>query len=52
MFLDDLPIKGCSIEKKDESLMPNGCRKFVIDHINDCEKILSKLEEVHLTLLG
>jgi hypothetical protein len=27
-----------------------GCRKFVLHHIIDCEKILSRLEEVHLTL--
>ena len=51
-FLDGLTIKECSLEKKDKSLMPNGCRKFVIDHINDCEKILSKMEEVHLRLSG
>ena len=27
-----------------------GCRKFVVDHIHDCEKVLRKLEDVHLTL--
>ena len=48
-FLDGLTIKECSLEKKDKSLMPNGCRKFVIEHINACEKILSKLE-VHIML--
>ena len=29
-----------------------GCRKFVVDHIRDCEKVLRKLEDVHLTLSG
>ena len=29
-----------------------GCRKFVANHINDCDKILSRLEEVNLTLSG
>ena len=51
-FLDDVPIKGCSVSRKDERLMPNGCRKFVADHIHDCERILSRLEEVHLTFSG
>ena len=32
--------------------MPNGCRKFVADGIHDCERILSRLEEVHLTFSG
>ena len=51
-FLDDVPIKGCEEEAKDETLDSRGCRKFVADHIVDCEKILSRLEEVNLTLSG
>ncbi|KAL3688563.1 hypothetical protein R1sor_014872 [Riccia sorocarpa] len=51
-FLDDIPIKGCVEEKKDETLDGEGCRKFVADHIVDCEQILSRLEEVGLTLSG
>jgi hypothetical protein len=51
-FLDDVPIKGCMEEEKDETLDSKGCRKFVADHIVDCDRILSKLEGVHLTLSG
>ncbi|KAL2630017.1 hypothetical protein R1flu_014703 [Riccia fluitans] len=29
-----------------------GCRRYVTEHIEDCEKILSHLEEAHLTLSG
>ena len=29
-----------------------GCQKFVRDHIEDCDKVLLRLEEVHLTLLA
>ena len=29
-----------------------GCCKFVANHIKDCDKILSRLEEVNLTLSG
>ena len=25
-FLDDIPIKGCPKDAKDESIVPNGCR--------------------------
>ncbi|KAL3679494.1 hypothetical protein R1sor_022450 [Riccia sorocarpa] len=49
-FLEDIPIKGCRKDEKDETLDRRGCRKYVGEHIQDCEKILSKLEEVHLTL--
>ena len=49
-FIDDLPIKGCEEGEKDETLDFKGCRKFVANHINDCDKILSRLEEVNLTL--
>ncbi|MCO5611390.1 hypothetical protein L7F22_065643 [Adiantum nelumboides] len=51
-FLDDVPIKGCDTKEKDEALDLRGCRKFVANHIDDCDKILSKLEEVNLTLSG
>ncbi|KAL3687991.1 hypothetical protein R1sor_014300 [Riccia sorocarpa] len=51
-FLDDIPIKGCTVEEKDESLDERGCRRFVTDHIKDVEQILSRLEEVGLTLSG
>ncbi|KAL3692893.1 hypothetical protein R1sor_006544 [Riccia sorocarpa] len=51
-FLDDVPIKGCIEEDKDETLDQRGCRRYVVEHIADCEKILSRLEEVNLTLSG
>jgi hypothetical protein len=51
-FLDDIPIKGCAVELKDETMDERGCRKFVTDHIRDCEKVLRSLENVHLTLSG
>ena len=51
-FLDDIPMKGCAIEEKDETMDDRGCRKFVVDHIHDCEKVLRNLEDVHLTLSG
>ncbi|KAL3702114.1 hypothetical protein R1sor_020136 [Riccia sorocarpa] len=51
-FLDDIPMKGCATEEKDETLDATGCRKFVSDHIRDVGKILNRLREVHLTLSG
>ena len=51
-FLDDIPIKGCLEEEKDEEIGSDGCRKFVSDHIADCEDILKNLEEEHLTISG
>ena len=39
-FVDDIPIKGCLEEAKDESIGLDGCRKFVANHISDCEKVL------------
>ncbi|MCO5587994.1 hypothetical protein L7F22_041947 [Adiantum nelumboides] len=51
-FIDDLSIKGCKVEVKDETLNRRGCRKFVAQYIHDCDAILSKLEEVNLTLSG
>ncbi|KAL3680762.1 hypothetical protein R1sor_023718 [Riccia sorocarpa] len=51
-FLDDIPMKGCATEEKDETVDATGCRKFVNDHIRDVGKILNRLREVHLTLSG
>ena len=52
-FLEsDIPIKGCLLEEKDESKDEDGCRRFVIDHIKDCEKVLQKLEDANLTFWG
>ena len=48
-FLDDIPIKGCPVEDMDESVGPDGCRRFVADHIHDCEKVLQRLESARLT---
>mgnify|MGYP007132943930 CR=1 FL=1 len=47
-FLDDIPIKGCPIGNTDESVRSDGCRKFITDHINDCEKVLQRLESTLL----
>ena len=49
-FVDDIPIKGCEEAKKDSTIQDNGCRTFVNEHIKDVDRILSKLEEVDLTL--
>ena len=51
-FLDDIPIKGCPVEDKDESVRRDGCRRFVADHIHDCEKVLQRLESTRLTFFG
>jgi hypothetical protein len=51
-FLDDIPIKGCPVEVKDESKNEDGCRKFVADHIADCKKVLQGLEDANLTFSG
>ena len=51
-FLGDIPIKGCIVEEKDESVGPYGCRRFVADHINDCEKVLERPEGARLTFSG
>ena len=39
-FLYDIRIKGCSVKNKDEAIGLDGCRKFVADHVDDCEKVL------------
>ena len=46
-FLDDIPMKGCTVEEKDETMDDRGCRMFVVDHIHDCKNVLRKLEHVH-----
>jgi hypothetical protein len=51
-FLDDIPIKGCPVEEKDETIGPDGCRRLVATHVDDCEKVLRKLEDVRLTVSG
>ncbi|KAL3700954.1 hypothetical protein R1sor_018976 [Riccia sorocarpa] len=51
-FLDDVPIKGCREDEKDETLDSRGCRRYVSEYIEDCERILKRLEEVNLTLSG
>lgn len=51
-FLNDISIKECVEEKKDETMDVKGCRRFVANHIEDCNKFLLRLEEVHLTLSG
>ena len=51
-FLDDIPIKGSLEEEKDGSKDEAGCRRFVVNHIKDCEKVLQKLEDANLMLSG
>ena len=51
-FLDDISIKGCPVEEKDETLGTDGCRRFVATHIDDCEKVLQRLEDARLTFSG
>jgi hypothetical protein len=48
-FLDDVPIKGCPVEERDDTVGPDGCRRFVETHIDDCEKVLQRLEDAKLT---
>ena len=51
-FLDDIPIKGCPVEGKEETIGPDGCQKFVATHIDDREKVLQRLEDARLTFSG
>jgi hypothetical protein len=51
-FLDDIPIKGCPVAEKDKTIGPDGCRKFVATHMDDCEKVLQKLEDARFTFSG
>jgi hypothetical protein len=36
-FLDDILIKGCLVEEKDEAIGPDGCLKFMATHVDDSE---------------
>ena len=49
-FLDDIPMKGCAVEEKNETMDDRGCQKFVVNQIHDGAKVLRKLEDVRLTL--
>jgi Integrase zinc binding domain/RNase H-like domain found in reverse transcriptase/Reverse transcriptase (RNA-dependent DNA polymerase) len=49
-FVDDIPIKGCEVKERDLTVQEDGCRAFVSNHIEDVTKILSRLEEVNITL--
>jgi hypothetical protein len=51
-FLDDIPIKGCPVDEKYDTIGPDGCRKFVKAHIDDYEKVLQRLENTRLTFFG
>ena len=51
-FLDDIPIKGCPEEVKDELIGPNRCQSFVAAHISDYKKILQRRESAQLTFSG
>ena len=51
-FLDDILIKGCHVEAKDETVGPNECQRFVTDHIRDCKKVLKRLEGAQFTFSG
>jgi hypothetical protein len=51
-FLDDVAIKGCAEGEKDGSLHQNGCRNFVVNNVKDCDVILLRPEQAHLTLSG
>ena len=43
-FLNDSSIKGCPEDTKDELTGVDRCRRFVTDHVSDCQKILQRLE--------
>jgi hypothetical protein len=51
-FLDDIPIKGCPVEERNDTVEPDGCRRFVEAHIDDCERVLQRLEDARLTFSG
>ena len=44
-FVNDVPIKGCPEDMKDESVGKYRCRKFIVHHITDCDRI-KRLEGV------
>ena len=49
-FLDNIQIKGCEERMKNEELDSVGCQKFIRYHIEDCDKVLLRVEEVHVTI--
>ena len=51
-FLDDIPIKGCPVEERDETIGPDRCRKFMAMDVDDCERVLQRLEDARLTFSG
>ena len=51
-FLDDIPIKRFPELEKDKSLDQDGCRRFVSNHIEDCERVFKRLEGAGLTFSG
>ena len=51
-FLDDIPNKGSLEKEKDGSKDEAGCRRFVVNHIKYCEKVLQMVEYTNLTLSG
>ncbi|MGQ3285766.1 RNase H-like domain-containing protein [Bosea sp. (in: a-proteobacteria)] len=48
-FVDDISSHGRD-RKKDETIVKPGIRKYVLDHINDVEEILSDLQYAGLTV--
>jgi hypothetical protein len=48
-LLDDITVKGQS-RKKDETLLPNGSRAFMWQHIQDVKEVLQRLIEANLTV--
>ena len=51
-FLDDILIKGSPVEDKDETIGPDGSRKFVADHVDNYENVLQRLKSEWLTFFG
>ena len=51
-FLENIPIKGCLDKEKHESKDKDGCMKFVVHHMKDCEKVLQRLDDANLTFSG
>ena len=51
-FLEDIPIKGCLEDSRDEKVGEDGWERFIVDHITDCKKILERLQGAWLTFSG
>jgi hypothetical protein len=49
-FLKDASIKSCREEEMNETLDTKGCGKFIANCIVNCEKVLTLLKEVYLTI--